>query len=100
MSSMFINKSCRAIPGTEKVQQQQFLNEWNSIAYILQFVYISVYVNSVKMMANLNCTLIPCGLNALPALCSLNANKISEGRIYYYYLIDENTEPKGHSAKR
>lgn len=50
-------------------------------------------------MTNIDCALAPCGLSALPALFGLSAIKIPGERIYYY-LIVEDTEPKGHSAKR
>lgn len=51
-------------------------------------------------MASTNCTVTPHGLSVFPALFGLNAVNILGGRIYYYYLIKENTEPKGHLAKR
>lgn len=52
------------------------------------------------MMANTNCIVTPHGPSVFPALFGLNVVNILGGRIYYYYLIEENIESKGHLAKR
>lgn len=51
-------------------------------------------------MSNINCTVTPHGPSVFPALFGLNVVNILRGRIYYYYLIEENIEPKGHLTKR